>query len=120
PGGTLTTLYNFDFTDGEIPAASLIQGTNGNFYGTTSFGGTYQSGTVFSLSVGLRPFLQTQPNFGYVGTSVQILGNNLAGATSITFDGIPQPAFTVVSNTEITTTVPVGGSTGKVQVVTPG
>jgi uncharacterized repeat protein (TIGR03803 family) len=120
PGGTLTTLYNFDFTDGEIPVASLIQGTSGNFYGTTSYGGTYQSGTVFSLSVGLRPFVQTSPNFGYVGTSVQILGNNLTGTTSITFNGTPQPAFTVVSSTEIITTVPVGATSGKVQVVTPG
>jgi uncharacterized repeat protein (TIGR03803 family) len=120
PGGTLTTLYNFDFTDGEIPVASLIQGTSGNFYGTTSYGGTYQAGTVFSLSVGLRPFVQTSPNFGYVGTSVQILGNNLTGTTSITFNGTPQPAFTVVSSTEIITTVPVGATSGKVQVVAPG
>src|SRR5208282_6384104 len=43
PGGTLTTLYTFcsqiNCTDGAEPDAGLVQGTNGNFYGTTVNGG---------------------------------------------------------------------------------
>jgi uncharacterized repeat protein (TIGR03803 family) len=39
PSGTLTTLHSFDKTDGANPAAGLIQGTDGNFYGTTEYGG---------------------------------------------------------------------------------
>ena len=50
---TLTTLHNFDNTDGAIPNGGLVQATNGAFYGTTSTGGAYGDGTVFSLSVGI-------------------------------------------------------------------
>ena len=51
PEGTLTTLHNFDATDGQWPTGGLLQATNGNFYGTTFMGGAYKDGTVFSFSV---------------------------------------------------------------------
>jgi uncharacterized protein (TIGR03437 family) len=47
-----------------------------------------------------------------------ILGTKLTGATSVTFNGTAAK-FTVVSNSEITTTVPAGATTGEVKVVTP-
>jgi uncharacterized repeat protein (TIGR03803 family) len=47
--GTLTTLHNFDGTDGTAPNA-LVQATNGNFYGTTAAGGASGHGTVFEIS----------------------------------------------------------------------
>jgi uncharacterized repeat protein (TIGR03803 family) len=37
-------------TDGGSPMAALIQGTDGNFYGTTSSGGTSGQGTVFKIT----------------------------------------------------------------------
>ncbi len=37
--GTLTTLHSFDDTDGQGPVG-LIQASDGNFYGVTSYGGT--------------------------------------------------------------------------------
>src|SRR5207302_1442288 len=40
PGGTLTTLHSFNFTDGDHPTAALVQGKNGKFYGSTLYGGT--------------------------------------------------------------------------------
>jgi uncharacterized repeat protein (TIGR03803 family) len=117
--GTLTTLHSFDFTDGLEPGA-LIQGTDGSFYGTTDGGGTngFGFGTVFSLSVGLKPFVETEPTSGVVGAAVNILGTNLTGPTGVTFNGT-SAVFTVVSKTLITTTVPAGATTGTVQVVTP-
>ena len=124
PDGTLTTLHTFEVTDGGSPLAGLIQDTNGSFYGTTSIGGsstacTYGCGTVFSLSVGLGPFVSTTPTSGKVGGSVTILGTNLTGATSVTFNG-SAAAFTVSkSGTYISATVPAGATTGPVQVVTP-
>ena len=47
----LTTLYRFTIgTDGFSPEAGLVQGSDGNFYGTTSFGGAIGAGTVFRIS----------------------------------------------------------------------
>ena len=50
--GTLTVLHNFtsNGTDGCNPTAALVQGTDGNFYGTTSFCGSGSGGTVFKIT----------------------------------------------------------------------
>jgi uncharacterized repeat protein (TIGR03803 family) len=115
-GGALTTLHTFG-----APADpnALLQATNGEFYGTTIFGGTNNDGTVFSLSVGLGPFIETLPTSGKVGTAVIILGNDLTGTTKVTFNGT-KATFTVSSTgTAIKTTVPSGATTGKVKVTTP-
>ncbi len=87
-------------------------------YGINSFGGAHNFGTIFSLNVGLGPFVETRPTFGTIKSSVEILGNDLTGATSVAFEGTPAK-FTVVSSSEITATVPTGASTGKVAVKTP-
>lgn len=54
PEGTLTTLYNFcgqaKCTDGSEPEWGLVLATNGNFYGTTYYGGAYNEGTVFEIT----------------------------------------------------------------------
>jgi len=50
PAQTLTTLFSFNGTDGIYPNAVLVQGTDGNFYGTTGGGGTTNSGTVFKIT----------------------------------------------------------------------
>jgi uncharacterized repeat protein (TIGR03803 family) len=122
PSGTLTTVYSFctqnGCADGSKSYATLFQDTDGTFYGTTSAGGANFQGTVFSLSVGLAPFVQTQPAAGAVGTIVKILGTDLSSATSVSFDGI-EAAFTLVSNSLITTAVPSGAGNGKVRVMTP-
>lgn len=128
PSGRLTTLYDFcslpNCADGATPYAGLIQGTDGNFYGTTEDGGANGLfyGTVFSLSLSppLGPFVETNPTSGNSGTKVTILGNNLTGTTSVTFDGIAVTSFAVNSTgTAITTTVPNGATTGYVKVTTP-
>jgi uncharacterized repeat protein (TIGR03803 family) len=118
PGGTLTTLHNFDYTDGCDSDSGLTQATNGTFYGTAWAGGTGY-GTVFSLSMGLAPFVQTRPTMGLVGTAVTILGNNLTGTTQVSFNGTAATHKKVVSATEITTTVPAGATTGALTVTTP-
>jgi uncharacterized repeat protein (TIGR03803 family) len=53
PSWTKTALHVFPKTtssDGQIPYAGLIQGIDGNFYGTTYFGGTSDYGTVFKVT----------------------------------------------------------------------
>ena len=49
--GILTTLHSFTYgNDGAFPYAGLILGTNGDFYGTSAYGGTDQWGTVFEVT----------------------------------------------------------------------
>jgi uncharacterized repeat protein (TIGR03803 family) len=52
--GTLTTLYSFcsrtNCADGSSPYAGLVQGSDGNFYGTTASGGASSSGTAFRIT----------------------------------------------------------------------
>jgi len=58
PAQTFTALHNFDGTDGADPNG-LVQGTDGNFYGTTGNGGAINPcsadggpgcGTVFQIT----------------------------------------------------------------------
>ncbi|MGA2373285.1 MAG: choice-of-anchor tandem repeat GloVer-containing protein [Candidatus Korobacteraceae bacterium] len=52
-GGALTTLYSFcaqTGCNGTYPSAGLVQATDGNFYGTAFYGGTYNDGTVFKIT----------------------------------------------------------------------
>jgi predicted extracellular nuclease len=63
-------------------------------------------------------FVETQPTSGKVGTAVKILGTDLTGATSVTFNGTAAK-LTVVSESEITTSVATGATTGMVEVTTP-
>lgn len=122
PVGDFATLYNFcaqtGCSDGSRPSGGLLLGTNGILYGSTWGGGTFNEGTIFSLDVGLSPFVRTLPSTGKIGTNVVILGTNLTGATGVSFNGTPA-AFTVVSSSELKTTVPAGATTGKVVVTTP-
>ena len=79
PAGTLTTLYGFcsltNCTDGDAPTAGLIQATDGNFYGTTHYGGADRwNGTVFKITPAgtlttLHSFKKSagcQPNAGLI------------------------------------------------------
>ena len=50
-------------------------------------GGANGDGTVFSVSVGLGAFVKTQPHAGNVGAVINILGKNLTGGTSLSFNG---------------------------------
>jgi hypothetical protein len=104
----------------------LVQGTNGAFYGAADGGGQGCSnpynpgcGTLFSLSVGLGPFVETLPTSDKVGALVKILGDNLTSAAAVNFNGTTA-AFKVVSATEIETKVPAGATTGFVTVTLPG
>lgn len=51
PDGTLTTLHSFAKSDGNHPWATPFQGTDGNLYGTTYYGGANGIGVVYRLSL---------------------------------------------------------------------
>jgi uncharacterized repeat protein (TIGR03803 family) len=123
PAGKFTTLHTFEGIDGQYPYIGLVQATDGNFYGTTYVGGSSAAcqggcGTVFELSMGLSPFVTTVTAAGTPGHYARILGTDLTGATSVTFNGV-EAAFTVASPTEIDAIVPAHATTGTVQVTTP-
>ena len=51
PTGVETNLHSFHYSvDGGYPYAGLVLGSDGNFYGTTSSGGTGNFGTVFRIT----------------------------------------------------------------------
>src|SRR5277367_3881652 len=122
PSGTLTTLYSFcsqtNCADGGNPVAGLVQATSGTFYGTAPNGGANSDGVVYSLTTGLSPFVESLPTTGKVGVTVIILGTNLTGSTSVSFNGTAA-AFTVASATAIKAIVPTGATTGPLTVTTP-
>jgi uncharacterized repeat protein (TIGR03803 family) len=130
PEGKLTVLHSFDYTHGSEPQAGPVQATSGMFYGTTPEGGVsnnsncnpYENdgcGTVFSLSVGLAPFVTFAPAARPVGGEVEILGQGFTGATGVSLNGTAA-SFTVESNTYLTATVPPGATTGSIKVAERG
>ena len=48
---TYTIIHNFVGPDGSVPSASLTIDSSGNLYGTTAGGGSYDSGTVFRMTL---------------------------------------------------------------------
>jgi len=124
PQGKLTTLHTFDGTDGSDPAGGLLQATTGVFYGTTSRAGDYHCdlfsgcGTVYSLDMGLGPFVSLVQATGKAGETGGILGQGFTGTSGVSFSGAAA-SFTVVSDTFLKATVPTGATTGYVTVTTP-
>src|ERR1039457_7248238 len=86
PNGTVTALYEFTgSSDGAYPYAGLVQGRDGNFYGTTVQGGANGYGTVYSLTT--NGTLTTLTAFNYANGGypqagvIQGADGNLYGTT---------------------------------------
>jgi len=124
PNGKLTTVHSFSGPDGDEPMAAPIQATNGILYGTTAYGGSGapscggRCGTIYSLDMGLGPFVAFVRAAGKIGETGGILGQGFAGTMGVTLNGTPAE-FAVVSDTFIKATVPEGATTGYVTVTTP-
>jgi uncharacterized repeat protein (TIGR03803 family) len=118
PGGSLTALHSFDFGDGAQPYGSVVQATGGDFYGTTTQGGSDSDGTAFGLSTGLGPFVSLVRNPAKVGQTFGVLGQGFTGTTGVSLNGT-EATFTVKSNTLLEAKIPVGAKTGYVTVTTP-
>jgi uncharacterized repeat protein (TIGR03803 family) len=89
PAQTFTSLRIFTGGNGNDPAASLIQGTNGNFYGTTAEGGASREGSIFEMTPAgeittLYRFCATSgcpDGAGPVGALLQASNGNFYGTT---------------------------------------
>ena len=117
--GNYTVLY--DSGDGGYGwwfSPTPMQHTNGKIYGMAGEGGTYNGGVLYSLDVGLAPFVKLMTTQGNAGQIVQLLGQAFTGTTAVRF-GTGSASFTVVSDTYMTAKVPATGTTGYVTVATP-
>jgi len=129
PAGQEKTVFAFCFSqtscdDARDPGFGLVQGTDGNFYGTTLIGGgnnticiPYGCGTFYRVNTGLGPFVGFVNRAGDVGTQVGIIGQGFESVSGVSFNGVAAQ-FTVRSNTLLTATVPTGATTGPVTVTT--
>jgi uncharacterized repeat protein (TIGR03803 family) len=86
--GTYTVLRNLSSsTDGANPVGSLIQATDGNLYGTTAYGGTYNGGTIFKISLTgtytVLRHLNTADGYYPLGDLFQGTDGNFYGTTSV-------------------------------------
>ncbi len=136
------------FTPANAIAGSVITINGTNFNGTTSvsFGGINAASFIFisptqisavvgngqggSITVTASGGIASRSGFQYTGISVftpasaptgatvTINGNNLSGATSVSFGGIPSSSFSLVNPSSITAVVGNGGS-GNIVVNTP-
>jgi uncharacterized repeat protein (TIGR03803 family) len=77
-------------TDGSVPKGNLIQANDGNFYGTTSTGGTNNAGTIFKITAtGAYTVLRhlniaTDGGNPYGSLIIAPINNLVANAQSIT------------------------------------
>ena len=95
--GSLTTLHSFCSRaacgDGQQPDAGLVEGANGDFYGTTQLGGAHGSGSIFKITPSgqlttLHSFCaQANCPDGYSPVSALVLATdgNFYGTTIYTF-----------------------------------
>jgi uncharacterized repeat protein (TIGR03803 family) len=116
PPGRVTIVYILDPNTGA--SDPVFQATDGKFYGTYNYDNNASS-AIYSLDTGLRSFVAFVIATGKIGRTAQILGQGLAGATSVAFNGVAATKFSVVSDTYMTAVVPAGATTGAVVVATP-
>jgi uncharacterized repeat protein (TIGR03803 family) len=124
PAGTLTVLYNFDgLANGGLPFGPLVQGSDGNFYGTT-LSSTGPTGIVFKITpTGSFTVLHTMngttdgesPYAGLVqATDGNFYGVNSGGGSNgvgTIFKISPKGSYSVLYNFD--------GTTGSTPDVTP-
>ncbi len=117
PGGTVTVLWNLDnANDGAYPSGSLVRGTDGNLYGTTSSGGTNGNGTIFKITSSgsvftvLRHLENATTGGAPYGSLVRGKDNNFYGITYLggtigygtIFKMTPTGTLTVIKNLDNT------------------
>ncbi|MFN0109328.1 MAG: putative Ig domain-containing protein, partial [Blastocatellia bacterium] len=121
--------YNYAVTSGALSAGLSLNSTTGAITGMPTTAGT-SNFTITALGLGcsgsqaysifVQPLCPTVTNTsstsGIVGASVTITGTNFTGVNAVKFANNVSAMFTVVSNTQITTTVPAGAVTGAITI----
>ncbi len=122
PQGIYSVVHNFDDTNGANPWSTLTQSTNGILYGDTFKGGklticgTPGCGVVYSLDMGLKPFVSLVSTSGKEGVKIGILGQGFSSSSVVEFGGVQATSIKLTGKTFISATVPTGALTGSVTV----
>jgi uncharacterized repeat protein (TIGR03803 family) len=113
-GGTQSTTVTRSgttFLTATVPAAALTGSVT-----VTTGATTLTSLQTFKVKPTLTSFT---PPSGPSGTLVTITGTGLTQTMKVTFNG-KSATFTVISDTQVTATVPTGATTGKIAITTKG
>ncbi len=105
PSTAFSTLVNFSGANGVAPSSGITLASDGNFYGTTQFGGANNVGTVFQLTPSgtlttLHSFANTDGSSPFGGlvqaSNGSFYGNTLSGwgGNGTLYRITPQGAFT--------------------------
>ncbi|MCG8605223.1 DNRLRE domain-containing protein, partial [bacterium] len=81
----------------------------------TNAAGTSQSNGNFTV-VQVPAVSGFTPGSGPTGTEVTITGNNFSALTSVAFNGVTAPGFTIESASQIKVAVPANATTGRITV----
>lgn len=105
---TLTTLMSFDKANGAFPLAGLVADSEGNLYGTTSRGGSYNYGTIFRLAEGSNELTTLVSFNGFTGLSPEATliidaANNLYGTTFYGGENAYGSIFRLATDTNVMT-----------------
>jgi uncharacterized repeat protein (TIGR03803 family) len=118
PDGSLTTLASFTggYGNGGRPDTELIQGSDGNFYGTAPGGGIDGNGTIFKVTSSgelttLHLFVGTDGSHP-AGRLLQGWDGNFYGVTSEGGYYDEGTLFQVTTNGVFSILVPLNGATG--------
>jgi uncharacterized repeat protein (TIGR03803 family) len=100
--GVITPLYNFSSgnNNGTLPQAGLVQGADGNLYGTAFYGGVNGVGTVFKVTFGgllaaLHSFASGYAEGAFPEAALVQGGNGYLYGTT-TYGGVPHGGLGVV------------------------
>jgi uncharacterized repeat protein (TIGR03803 family) len=109
PAGALTTLFDFNGANGSYCVSGLVQGNDGNFYGTTEGGGARGGGTVFQMTpAGVLTTLVAfngRDGYGPVAGLVQGSDGNFYGTTEYGGTNGFGTVYQVTTNGTLTTLV---------------
>jgi uncharacterized repeat protein (TIGR03803 family) len=126
PSGTLTTIYSFcakiACTDGSDARSGIILGSDGNFYGTTYYGGAHNEGSIFRITpAGVLTTLHSfdgKDGYDQIGVMFQATNGTFYGQTTLGGSGGQGTIFSLsVGLHPFVETVPTSGSAGTIVII---
>lgn len=105
-------------SDNKVSTRVPSSATTGTISVATPLGSTSTANSFTVVTESVPQISSFTPTSGGVGTAVTLSGSGFSGATSVAFNEI-SATFTVSSDTQISTSVPSGATTGPIRVSTP-